>query len=204
MINVSNFMAAKRTEEATEYFKRVRPLIDNEMTEIRRISDAIEKQSRADAEAGALIAAQTGYTTAFGLLFCAAAMLIIGYWTTYALTTPVRRLRRAMADVAAGQFVVPEDLPYRRQDEIGDLARSFSWMTEHLARLDKMKAEFISIATHELKTPINVIGGYAELVEEELYGPVSLDQRTALQAIREQTGVLTRLAHQLPASSRLK
>src|SRR5262245_33240256 len=37
MINVSNFMAAKRTEEATEYFKRVRPLIDNEMTEIRRI-----------------------------------------------------------------------------------------------------------------------------------------------------------------------
>jgi signal transduction histidine kinase len=109
-----------------------------------------------------------------------------------------------MADVAAGQFVVPDDLPYRRQDEIGDLARSFSWMTEHLARLDKMKAEFISIATHELKTPINVIGGYAELVEEGLYGPVSIDQRNALDAIREQTQVLTRLVNQLLDISRLE
>ena len=201
---VDSYMRAKRAEEATEYFKKVRPLLDNERAELDKIERAIDQRSNEDLRTGITIATVSYTTTFIVLMLCAVAVLIIGYWTTRALTTPVRRLRRAMADVAAGQFVVPEDLPYRRQDEIGDLARSFSWMTEHLSRLDKMKAEFISIATHELKTPINVIGGYAELVEEELYGPVSLDQRTALQAIREQTGVLTRLVNQLLDISRLE
>ena len=202
--NVENFMSSGRKEEATTYFRLVRPLLANEATELTLIGQAIEQQSNDDVNRGLEISTKTNTTTVFALLISAAAVVIIGYWTTYALTTPVRRLRRAMADVAAGQYVVPEDLPYRRQDEIGDLARSFSWMTEHLARLDKMKAEFISIATHELKTPINVIGGYAELVEEGLYGPVSLDQRNALDAIREQTQVLTRLVNQLLDISRLE
>ena len=202
--NVKTFMNTGRRDEATTYFTRVRPLLDNEQLELAQIARAIEHRSEVDRTEALEIAATTNTTTVIALLICGVAVLIIGYWTTYALTTPVRRLRRAMADVAAGQFVVPDDLPYRRQDEIGDLARSFSWMTEHLARLDKMKAEFISIATHELKTPINVIGGYAELVEEGLYGPVSIDQRNALDAIREQTQVLTRLVNQLLDISRLE
>jgi signal transduction histidine kinase len=202
--NVEYFMQNGRREEATAYFTKVRPLLDNEQMQLQQIGRAIENRSNADRAKAFEIAGTTNKTTIVGLMFCGALVLIIGYWTTYALTTPVRRLRRAMADVAAGQFVVPDDLPYRRQDEIGDLARSFSWMTEHLARLDKMKAEFISIATHELKTPINVIGGYAELVEEGLYGPVSIDQRNALDAIREQTQVLTRLVNQLLDISRLE
>ncbi len=201
---VHNYVAAGRLQEASDYFEKVRPLFENEQIELDRVEKAIDERSSEDLQRGVRISTSTTTTTIAALLLCGAAVVIIGYWTTHALTTPVRRLRRAMADVAAGQFVVPEDLPYRRQDEIGDLARSFSWMTEHLSRLDKMKAEFISIATHELKTPINVIGGYAELVEEGLYGPVSLDQRQALQAIREQSTVLTRLVNQLLDISRLE
>jgi len=109
-----------------------------------------------------------------------------------------------MPNVAGRDYVVPENLPYGRHDEIGDLARSFSWMTEHLAKLDKMKAEFISIATHELKTPINVISGYVELVEEGIYGPTTDKQAGALQSVREQTVVLTRLVNQLLDISRLE
>jgi len=39
-------------------------------------------------------------------------------------------------------------------------------MSRQLAELDKLKAEYVSIASHELKTPINVIVGYLQLMEE--------------------------------------
>ena len=45
-------------------------------------------------------------------------------------------------------------------------------MTRQLAELDKLKAEFVSVASHELKTPINVMIGYLQLLEEGIYGPL--------------------------------
>jgi nitrogen fixation/metabolism regulation signal transduction histidine kinase len=137
--NVENFMTSGRKEEATTYFRLVRPLLENEATELSLIAQAIEQQSRQAVNSGLEISTKTNTTTVFALLISAAAVVIIGYWTTYALTTPVRRLRRAMADVAAGQYVVPEDR-LTVADEIGDLARSFSWMTEHRpARQDESR-----------------------------------------------------------------
>jgi signal transduction histidine kinase len=46
-------------------------------------------------------------------------------------------------------------------------------MTQRLAELDRLRAEFVSVASHELKTPLNVILGYVSLVDEGLYGPVT-------------------------------
>jgi signal transduction histidine kinase len=109
-----------------------------------------------------------------------------------------------MAAVAGGEFDVPENLPYDRQDEIGDLSRSFRSMAQRLAELEKLKAEFIGIATHELKTPLNVIGGYAELIAEGVYGPVTEKHQEILGSIREQTRVLARMVNQLLDISRLE
>jgi signal transduction histidine kinase len=109
-----------------------------------------------------------------------------------------------MAAVSAGEFVVPGGLPYDRRDEIGDLTRSFRSMTRQLADLDKMKADFMSVATHELKTPINVVSGYAELIQEGVYGEISEKQRVALTSIQEQSRILTQLVNQLLDISRLE
>jgi signal transduction histidine kinase len=109
-----------------------------------------------------------------------------------------------MALVADGEFRVPENLPYDRSDEIGSVSRSFRAMTHRLADLDRLKAEFMSISTHELKTPINVISGYAELMQERVYGDLTGKQDEALTAIREQSRVLTQLVNQLLDVSRLE
>jgi signal transduction histidine kinase len=55
-----------------------------------------------------------------------------------------------------------------------------------------------------LKTPINVISGYAELIEEGIYGPPTARQREALDTIREQTRLLTNLVNQLLDVSRFE
>jgi signal transduction histidine kinase len=202
--HIVSLVSAGRRSEATTYFESVKPLLLDATASLEAIANAVDARSREQLVTAAEISGAARNTTLFALLAALAAVFIIGYWTTRTITTPVRRLRGAMASVAAGSYMVPQDLPYRRTDEIGDLARSFSWMTQHLSRLDKMKAEFMSIATHELKTPINVITGYTELVDEGVYGDLTPQQREALQAIRNQAHGLTRLVNQLLDVSRLE
>ena len=63
-------------------------------------------------------------------------------------------------------------------------------MTRQLAELDKLKAEFVSVASHELKTPINVMIGYLQLLEEGIYGPLTQQQLEVHQHARAQANTL--------------
>ena len=46
------------------------------------------------------------------------------------------------------------------------------------------KSSFLAMMSHELRTPLNAIGGYAQLMEMELRGPVTGDQRGDLERIQ--------------------
>jgi signal transduction histidine kinase len=201
---VDTLMVTGRTLEATALFDDVRPLFGQASDALDALAERIDAQSQAQLRQAETISAQAVATTLVALAICLVLASALGLWTTRALLGPIGRLRGAMAGVAGGDFIVPEDLPYRRADEIGDLSRSFRSMAQRLEELDRMKAEFMSIATHELKTPINVIGGYAELMQERLYGELTDKQEEALVSIREQAQVLTSLVNQLLDISRLE
>ncbi|MGQ0813760.1 MAG: ATP-binding protein [Gemmatimonadota bacterium] len=200
---IVTLMEGGRAQEATAYFERVKPLLASAQR-LDEVAGAIDDRSKEDIALAYRISSSAATTSLAALMICLLIAIAFGLWNAAAITRPILRLRRAMARVAEGDFVLPEDLPMRRHDEIGDLSRSFSWMTEQLGRLDQMKAEFISIATHELKTPINVVSGYAELIEEGIYGKPTPQQVEALETIREQTRVLTKLVNQLLDISRLE
>ena len=70
-------------------------------------------------------------------------------------------------------------------------------MTRQLTELDKLKAEFVSVASHELKTPINVILGYTQLLQEEIYGPLTEKQRSVSAVLEKQTKQLSVMVQQL-------
>jgi two-component system sensor histidine kinase ResE len=77
-------------------------------------------------------------------------------------------------------------------------------MTGQLAELDKLKAEFVSVASHELKTPINVIVGYLELLQENIYGELNPKQREICATLGKQAQTLTRLVKRLLDISRFE
>ncbi|KAF1857296.1 hypothetical protein Lal_00015335 [Lupinus albus] len=56
-------------------------------------------------------------------------------------------------------------LPVRRQDEIGELSASFNQMIGRLREQERLRQEFISNASHELKTPTMAIGGVVEALQ---------------------------------------
>jgi signal transduction histidine kinase len=77
-------------------------------------------------------------------------------------------------------------------------------MTRQLNELDKLKAEFVSVASHELKTPINVIMGYLQLLEEGVYGAQTEEQRQIHKTLAAQANTLQRLVKQLLDVSRFE
>ena len=201
---IIEMVEAGRTEEATTYLESVKETLGEAQGSIDSVASAIDRRGQARVEQAQRISANTSTTALMALGAALLMAVVLGAWTTRAITRPIRQVQRAMAAVAGGEFVVPDGPPYARHDELGDLARSFRTMTERLAELDRMKAEFISVASHELKTPLNVIGGYAELLDDGVYGPLEPKQHEALQSIQDQTRTLTDLVNQLLDLSRIE
>jgi signal transduction histidine kinase len=106
--------------------------------------------------------------------------------------------------VAEGDFDPNVQVPTERTDEIGDLSRSFHTMTAQLAELDRLKAEFVSVASHEIKTPLSVIRGYVSLLADGIYGEVNDQQKKTLESVSDQVDRLTRLVHRLLDISRFE
>ena len=193
-----------RREEASDLFERVKPLFESADAAMTGVDEEINQRSGGDLRRASEISAAASATTLLALGGALVFTILLGGWLTRTVFTPTRKLGDTLTRVADGSHAVPPDLPYDRKDEIGDLARSFRWMSERLQELDRMKAEFVSITTHELKTPINVISGYAELMEERVLGDLTEKQEGAVASIREQTRTLGQLVNELLDVSRLE
>jgi signal transduction histidine kinase len=168
------------------------------------IGEAINFAGEVQVRQAQVIASRAATTTLVALAVALTIALLIGIWMGRNLLRPVSELRQGMARVAGGDFEPGLAVELNRTDEIGDLARSFNRMTQDLAALDRMKAEFISVASHELKTPLSVIRGYVSLLRDEVYGEVAPEQKKALVSVGDQTDRLARLIQQLLDISRFE
>ncbi len=202
--HIESLVEAGRGQDATAFFEGVKPVLDEARFALEPVARALDERGRQTRLEAQHVSAAAARTTLFVVVLALLLTAGLGLWTTGALSRPLSRLGAATTHVAEGNFEAPADLPYDREDEIGELSRAFGAMTEQLAELDRLKAEFVSLATHELKTPINVIGGYAELLDEGLYGELQPKQRDVVGLIQEQTRSLTRLVNQLLDLSRFE
>lgn len=73
-----------------------------------------------------------------------------------------------------------------------------------LARLDELKSDFISIVSHELKTPLTSIRGFVKLMNAERVGPVTEKQRHYLDIVEDQAESLTELVNDLLDLSKIE
>jgi hypothetical protein len=85
-----------------------------------------------------------------------------------------------------------EDITERKKKEV-ELAKAY----EELGSIDKMKDEFLSTLSHELKTPLISIKGYSELLDEGVLGPLNTKQKKATDAIVRNSVRLKRLIDSL-------
>ncbi|SFE18115.1 Signal transduction histidine kinase [Paenibacillus catalpae] len=112
------------------------------------------------------------------VIACSAYMLIM-FFVSRRLTIPIYRLNRTAQFIAAGAF--SERAESRSKDEIGVLANNFNVMAsvvedkiKDLERLNREKQLFIDNFTHELKTPLTSIIGYANILRTAKIDPSQL------------------------------
>ncbi|HEX7240088.1 MAG TPA: HAMP domain-containing sensor histidine kinase [Longimicrobiaceae bacterium] len=198
-------VAAGRIEEADESRATVLdPGFARMNAALNPIGAAINQGGAEQVQRAQEVAQQAAATTGLALAAALALTVIIGAWLTRTLLRPIHELRRGMAVVAEGDFDPKVRVSPSRQDELGDLARSFGSMTRQLTELDRLKAEFVSVASHEIKTPLSVIRGYVSLLLDGIYGDVTDTQRKTLSSISDQTERLTRLVQRLLDVSRFE
>jgi signal transduction histidine kinase len=197
--------SAGRADEAEQISAaRVLPALEEMQRSVVAAEGALGDRTRERVAYAAQITDAAQRYAVIALILAALFATAIGVWLMRSISRPVRALEHGMAVVASGHF--EHELPFSadRRDEFGRLAASYESMARQLAELDRLKAEFISVASHELKTPINVIGGYVELLREGIYGELTPKQIEVCETITKQTQTLTRLVGQLLDVSRFE
>ena len=77
-----------------------------------------------------------------------------------------------------------------QEKELEKVNIQLSAANARLRELDKQKSEFVSFASHQLRSPLTAIKGYASLILEGDYGAVSADLKKAAQIIFDSTNTL--------------
>ncbi|MCB9792858.1 MAG: HAMP domain-containing protein [Alphaproteobacteria bacterium] len=70
--------------------------------------------------------------------------------------------------------------------------------------VEAVKRDFLSVVTHELKTPLTAIDGFVRLLLIEKAGPLTERQRKALEMVRDQSGVMQQMVQDLLDATRLE
>ncbi len=117
--------------------------------------------------------------------------LILGIVLTRRLTRPVKDLTTATQAMADGEL--GQQVPVRSQDELGKLASTFNQMSADLARASETRKQMSADIAHDLRSPLTVLAGYLESMEEGVLQPTS----ERLAAMREEVAHLQHLVTDL-------
>jgi len=118
------------------------------------------------------------------------------------LTRPIGALRTAANAIAAGDLSARVDPAGIADDELADLTRSFNAMADGLETARGLERSFLLSVSHDLRTPLTSIRGYAEAIGDgTVTGPDGLTR--AAEVIGSEAGRLERLVADLLDLARL-
>lgn len=137
-----------------------------------------------------------------------AAIFIFLFLMTTKITKPITALTNAIIKLGNGDYDVP--INQHGKDEVAILAREFINMKEKIReqietienekdkvyKLEKGRREFFNSVTHELKTPLTAISGYAELLLTGMVEDKAFDKR-AIERIYSESDRLHKLVLEL-------
>ncbi len=113
---------------------------------------------------------------------------------------PIRDLSNATNMVARGMFSVR--VPPSKDREYGKLINNFNRMIEELAGIETLRGDFISNVSHEFKTPLASVQGFAKLLQDEELSDE--ERREYTQIIINETGRLSKLTSDILRLSKLE
>lgn len=110
----------------------------------------------------------------FILLILVSAVMgaVVALFVARKIMRPVEKLSAVLSDVAKGNFSVRLD-EKSHFTEIGEMYANFNAMAKELSSIETLRTDFVVSVSHEFKTPIAAIEGYATLLQND-----KLDRKT--------------------------
>lgn len=115
---------------------------------------------------------------------------------------PIRKMSDATKKVAKGDFNVQIENKKIRKDEIGTLTENFNMMVRELESNEYLSKEFMNNVSHEFKTPIASIQGFANLLKDKDLS--EKDKEEYIDIIIEESGRLANLSNNIQQLSKLE
>lgn len=134
-----------------------------------------------------------------GITFVVIGSFLIIFVVKHAVR-PLVKLTNATKEITDGNFDV--EINYNSNDEIGQLTTNFNRMVGELKKIDTLRKDFVSNVSHEFRTPIASIQGFAKLLQED---DISHDNRKEYaKIIFEESSRLSHLTSNMLKLSKLE
>lgn len=117
---------------------------------------------------------------------------VIAFFVARSMTKPIKKISNAAKQIANGKLDV--DVEVKSRDEIGELSDSFKYMSKELAKVNVLQKELVANISHDIRTPLTMIRGYAETIKD-LTGDNKATRERQLDIIIDETQHLTTLVN---------
>ncbi len=172
------------------------PILDSDQNPL-----GIAISSRPVSETGAILRSMTNFYLCASLISLILAVLIMG-WVARHHSDPLTKLRKAAVAFGHGNLDARVELNGSHPEEIEELALAFNNMAESLQQSEYRRQEFVANVSHELKTPMTTISGFADGILDGTIPPEK--QEHYLQLISDETKRLNRLVRSMLDTARLQ
>jgi two-component system phosphate regulon sensor histidine kinase PhoR len=134
--------------------------------------------------------------------------LTVAYFISKSITFPIGQMQDVAQRIAKGDF--SRKVKIKSKDELGELAKSLNLMSdelqqkiESLKRMDRIRTDFVANVSHELKTPLTLIKGYTETLEDKAIDDKE-KARKFISIIKEHVNRLENIINDLLSLSELE
>jgi two-component system, NtrC family, sensor histidine kinase GlrK len=129
------------------------------------------------------------------LIFSTATALAIALALTRAIARPISEIDAAIRQLGGADFSRP--IAVRGPEDLRYLGRRLDWLRRRLDEFETQKNRFLRHVSHELKTPLTALREGAELLHDEIGGPLQPPQRQVVGIMKDNSVKLQRLIEEL-------
>ena len=129
------------------------------------------------------------------VIFCTALVLTLALALTRYISRPIQELDASIRQLGSADFSRP--ITVRGPEDLQTLGERLDWLRRRLAELEAEKNRFLRHLSHELKTPLTALREGAELLNDQIGGPLSPPQRQVVSIMRDNSVKLQRLIEDL-------
>jgi two-component system sensor histidine kinase GlrK len=170
-------LAAELADNASEVLAISTRVADREVTRLRANAESLQRQ---------LVVL---------VLFSTAVALVIALALTRHIARPIEQLDAAIRQLGGADFAQP--IAVHGPEDLKTLGERLDWLRRRLRELEDEKNRFLRHLSHELKTPLTALREGAELLHDEVGGPLSPSQRRVVGIMKDNSIKLQRLIEEL-------